>query len=143
MIRIISPGKTKDPCIGRLEEKLISRISRFHRIELIYPPVRAKGNPLKIMQEEARVMRRHLRGMVVVLDVGGRAMDTREFSRWLERNLHRPLSFVIGGPWGVSEDLKREADFLLSLSPMTFSHEMVRVMLLEQIYRAFFPTFNK
>ncbi len=143
MIRIISPGKTKDPCIGRLEEELISRISRFHRIELIYPPVRAKGNPLKIMQEEARVMRRHLRGMVVVLDVGGRTMDTREFSRWLERNIHRSLSFVIGGPWGVSDDLKREADFLLSLSPMTFSHEMVRVMLLEQIYRAFFPTFNK
>ncbi len=143
MIRIISPGRTRNPHIASMEEEFVSRISRFHRIRLIYPEVKAKGDPRRIMEEEERVMRKHIRGMLVVLDVEGRMMDTGQFSRWFEKNLHREPSFVIGGPWGVSDNLKRDADFLLSLSTMTFSHEMVRVMLLEQIYRAFFPTFNK
>jgi len=143
MIRIISPGKTRNFHLAKVEEELVSRISRFHPIRLIYPEVKAKGDPKKVMQEEERAIRRHLRGMLVVLDVKGKMMDTHEFSRWLEAHLHREPAFIIGGPWGVSEGLKREADLLLSLSPMTFSHELVRVMLLEQIYRAFFPTFNK
>ncbi len=143
MIRIISPGRTKNPHIASIEEDLVSRISRFHRVQLIYPQVRAKGEPRRVMEEEERVIRKYIRGMLIVLDVEGRMMDTEQFSRWLERNLHREPSFVIGGPWGVSGSLKMDADLLLSLSPMTFSHEMVRIMLLEQIYRAFFPTFNK
>ncbi len=143
MIRIVSPGKTRNPHIRAIEEELVSRISRFHKIQLIYPEVRAKGDPRRVMAEEEKIMRKHLRGMVVVLDVKGKMMDTEEFARWLEKNLHREPVFVIGGPWGISENLRRDADFVLSLSPMTFSHEMVRIMLLEQIYRAFFPTFNK
>jgi len=143
MIRIISPGRTKNPHIRAIEDDLVSRISRFHRIQLLYPEVKVKGDPRRVMEEEEKAMRKHIRGMLVVLDVEGRMMSTGEFSRWLEKNLHREPAFVIGGPWGVSENLKRDAELLLSLSPMTFSHEMARIMLLEQIYRAFFPTFNK
>ncbi len=143
MIRIISPGKTRNPHIRAIEDELVSRISRFHSIQLHYPEVKVKGEPRRVMEEEERAMRKYVRGMLVVLDVKGRMMDTEEFARWLERNIHREPSFVIGGPWGVSENLKRDAELLLSLSPMTFSHEMARIMLLEQIYRAFFPTFNK
>ena len=128
-----------------IEEQYAERINRFHRLELIYPKVRIKGSLPRemILREEEKAIRKYLGRRFVALDVNGKGMDTMEFSRWLKRNLSGTLDFIIGGPWGISEGLKREAMLLLSLSPMTFSHEMVRIMLLEQIYRAFFPTFNK
>ncbi len=145
MIRIISPGRTKNPAIRMLEEDYIKRISRFHRINLVYPDVRLSGKmPVDIiLKREEEVIRKYLKGRFIVLDVHGVRMSTGEFAGWLGRNLSGTLDFVIGGPWGVSSQLKEEASLLLSLSDMIFSHELVRVMLLEQIYRAFFPTFNK
>ncbi len=145
MIRIISPGRTKNPAIRMLEEDYIKRISRFHRINLVYPDVRISGKmPVDvILKREEEVIRKYLKRKFIVLDVRGVRMSTVEFTGWLKGDLSGTLDFVIGGPWGVSSRLKEDASLLLSLSDMTFSHELVRVMLLEQIYRAFFPTFNK
>ena len=77
--------------------------------------------------------------MVVLLDEHGRELTSREFAGYLERQAvsgRRRLVFVIGGPYGFSDAVRTRADGQLSLSRMTFSHEMVRLFFAEQIYRA-------
>ena len=77
---------------------------------------------------------------VVLLDSTGKSLTTEKFAAWLCKHRDqstRNLVFVIGGHEGISESLKRRADSCLSLSPLTFTHEMARCVLLEQIYRAF------
>ena len=75
---------------------------------------------------------------VVLLDEHGREMRSVEFARWLEqkRNTARRLVFIIGGPYGFSQAVYARANEQLSLSRMTFSHQMVRLVFTEQIYRA-------
>jgi 23S rRNA (pseudouridine1915-N3)-methyltransferase len=78
------------------------------------------------------------RDYVVALEVTGRAMTTIELARWLERRLAggRDLAFTIGGPDGHAPELLERADFRWSLSPLTWPHGLVRVMVAEQLYRA-------
>lgn len=77
---------------------------------------------------------------LVVLDLGGKALSSPELAAELE-SLRlvgtKVVNLVVGGPWGVAESLRVRADLLLSMGPMTFPHELARVMLLEQIYRAY------
>lgn len=75
---------------------------------------------------------------VVLLDEHGTEYRSMEFAKWIEkrRNGGRDLVFVIGGPYGFSPDVYNRADALISLSRMTFSHQMVRLIFVEQLYRA-------
>ncbi|WP_288919427.1 23S rRNA (pseudouridine(1915)-N(3))-methyltransferase RlmH [uncultured Prevotella sp.] len=75
---------------------------------------------------------------VVLLDEHGTEYRSMEFAKWVEkrRNGGRDLVFVIGGPYGFSPDVYNRADALISLSRMTFSHQMVRLIFVEQLYRA-------
>lgn len=75
----------------------------------------------------------------VLLDEAGKPFDSKAFSRWLESRFndsHKPLTFVFGGAFGFSPAFKQEADELISFSPMTFSHQLIRLVFMEQIYRA-------
>lgn len=77
---------------------------------------------------------------VVLLDERGREHTSEEFARWIEKRLgsgRKRLILVIGGPYGFSEEVYERADELLSLSRMTFTHEMVRLFAVEQLYRSF------
>jgi 23S rRNA (pseudouridine1915-N3)-methyltransferase len=77
---------------------------------------------------------------IVILDDKGKEFSTIEFSSWIENTLmlqKKRLVFIIGGPWGFSDEVYQKADMLLSLSRLTFSHQMVRLLFLEQLYRAF------
>ena len=76
--------------------------------------------------------------LVVLLDEHGTEYRSMEFAKWIEkrRNGGRNLVFVIGGPYGFSPDVYNRADALISLSRMTFSHQMVRLIFVEQLYRA-------
>lgn len=76
----------------------------------------------------------------ILLDENGKKISSVELSKLLEQWLvksSKKIQFYIGGPFGVNEDFKKEFDFLLSLSDMTFSHQLVRLILLEQLYRSF------
>jgi 23S rRNA (pseudouridine1915-N3)-methyltransferase len=77
---------------------------------------------------------------VVLLDERGKELKTVEFSGFLEKSFllsKKRIVFVIGGPWGFSENVYLRADYKLSLSKMTFPHQLVRLLFLEQLYRAF------
>ncbi len=77
--------------------------------------------------------------LLVVLDARGRSMSSERFSQWLGRRrveFPHPIAFVLGSDVGVAPELRSEADLVLALGPMTFPHELARLMLFEQIYRA-------
>ncbi len=93
----------------------------------------ASGTAAAIEREADRVLKK-LPGRFVLLDAGGKALDSPGLAEYL-RDRGR-VDLVIGGPYGVSQRLKDAAAERISLSPMTFTHQMARVVLLEQLYRA-------
>jgi 23S rRNA (pseudouridine1915-N3)-methyltransferase len=77
---------------------------------------------------------------IVLLDEKGKELRTVEFSEWVKKLLLLPkkrIVFVIGGPWGFSDEVNSRADLRMSLSKMTFPHQLVRLLFLEQLYRVF------
>lgn len=143
-------------CVGRLREKYYidaaaeyqKRLGAFCRFELRELAEQRLGeNPSEkeiaaALAREAEELRRNIPpgALVCAFCVEGRELDSPAFSALLERWTgagRSSLCFLIGGSFGLSEALKREADFRLSLSPMTFPHHLFRVMALEQLYRAF------
>jgi 23S rRNA (pseudouridine1915-N3)-methyltransferase len=132
-IRIAWVGKTKEPAIETLTDDYLKRIARY-----------AHASGLELKDEAAiislaRGERRKERHRLIVLDSPGRQLSSEELAHWLQREQMqaRPLLFAIGGPDGFSKETRREASFTLSLGKMTLPHELARVVLLEQIYRAF------
>lgn len=142
-------------CVGKLKERFYTeacaeyqkRLTRYCRLEVIELPEQRLGEdpaPAEIAQalaREAETIRSRLpkSGMAVALCVEGKQMSSEEFSRTLSDAAARGVSqasFLIGGSFGLAENIKRECALRLSFSPMTFPHHLARVLLLEQLYRA-------
>lgn len=137
--RFVWIGKTKDKNWRALQEEYLARLSHFARVEISeikesqpHDTKETEGKRiLEILPENA---------FTVLLDVAGKQIGSRELAgeieNWQNRSL-KEIVFIIGGHDGVSEAINTRANFKLSLSKMTFTHETARVILLEQIYRAF------
>jgi len=142
-LRFLWPGKTKNPDLRGLQALYESRIRPLAAIEVIETR-QARGlaerHAGKIRDLEAQGLERHLDGaFVICLDDHGKEMTSAEFARFLgsrEREAGTPLAFVVGGFLGLADRIAERADMKLALSRMTFSHELARVILLEQVYRA-------
>jgi len=133
-LRLVFLGKTRNPHCRALIDDYRKRIARFTSIEIVEWKT-TDGGPWAV--EEARG--KHASTPVVLLDADGKAMTSEEFARWLARQSNsgrRELVFLLGGAEGFARESKAKADVLLSLSRMTFPHELARVALLEQLYRA-------
>lgn len=135
MIRILTVGKTKESYLRQGINDFLERISHFHKIE--YVELKDKEN----LKEEAKdILGRIKDEFVVVLDEKGKECSSRIFAEFLKKKCleeGRNVLFIIGSAEGLHEDVKERADLLLSMSQMTFTHEMCRLFLSEQIYRAF------
>ncbi len=121
----------------------MSRINRFIPIRVVELKASRGWNklsPAEAMKKEAELLVKRLppNPFLVLLDVGGKEMNSAEFAEFLERARYgrENLVFAVGGPFGVHESLREEADLLLSLSPFTFTHDLARLVLVEQLYRA-------
>ena len=125
-------------------DRYVNRIRHFFPIEVTEIAAergRQSESDVAIMRaESARLMAAlPAQGHVTVLDERGRQMDSLKFSKWLERmTIEQPhgVSFVMGGDVGLADTIKQRADTLLALSAMTLPHQIARIVLLEQIYRA-------
>ena len=134
-IQLVFLGKTRNPHVKALLEDYQKRITRFSPIEVLEWKT-TDGGPWSVA--EARGKGEAV--PVVLLDAGGKTFSSEDFARWLakkERSGARKLVFLVGGAEGFADETKRAADELLSLGPMTLPHELARVVLLEQLYRAF------
>ena len=124
-------------------EKRLSRFGRFEEIELSDLPEPANSSPAieaQICEREGRAILQKVRegDIVIALCIGGKQLDSVQLSQALTRcgDTGRRVVFIIGGSLGLSPQVIARADFKLSFSPMTFPHQLARVMLLEQTYRA-------
>ncbi|MBI4164576.1 MAG: 23S rRNA (pseudouridine(1915)-N(3))-methyltransferase RlmH [Acidobacteria bacterium] len=141
-IRIIWEGKTKNPGLAALQADYAKRIGRFGEISIeeLAVPRGGAARGKKSSIAERRLLEK-LRGATkVVLDPRGREWSSEEFAEWLgQQAVHgrNELVFLIGGPDGISQTVREEADLLLSLSRMTLTTDWARALLLEQIYRGF------
>ena len=143
-IILMVTGRTRDEALEKLTRRYTARIGHYVPFELMeLPDVRTTRSTTEASQKQAEgaQMLRNIApaDCVVLLDEHGRQMTSREFAAFIDRKmstLPRNLVFVVGGPYGFSEEVRARADAMLSLSLMTFSHEMVRPFFAEQIYRA-------
>lgn len=133
-IRVVLLGKTRNPHLRALIEDYRRRIGHFTPIEVVEWKT-TDGGPWTIAEARGKAKS----APVVLLDAAGKALTSEEFARWLARQINsgrQQLVFLLGGAEGFAEQTKQEADVLLSLSKMTLPHELARVVLLEQLYRA-------
>jgi len=127
-------GKTKNPAIQSLTDEYLKRLRQFAEAE--GAAVKDEAALLKLCGDEGKGARRRL----VLLDLRGKQVSSEELAGFLREHQDRnpaPLVFAIGPADGFSEELCRKADFVLSIGKMTLAHELARVVLLEQVYRAF------
>lgn len=143
-IRLITVGKTAEPYIRAGLELYCGRIKHYIFFEMEeIPDIRqtASLSQAQIKQKEGLAILKVVRPgeCVLLLDERGKSFSSLEWARELENrmtHLSKDLAFVIGGPYGFSEEVYDRADGKISLSRMTFSHQMVRLIFVEQIYRA-------
>lgn len=142
-LRILWPGKTKNRELRGLEEYYLGRIRQLEPCQLVEIKT-SRGISEKfedrIKEIEAQGLEKHFQSdYIVCLSDQGKEMSSVEFARFLEdKTAHSPkgIAFVMGGFLGLAQRILDKADLLLSLSKMTFSHELSRIILLEQIYRS-------
>lgn len=133
------PGPHQEICdeyLKRLKSDIFIKI-----IELAETPFRSIAEREKVLKTETEKIKKAVpkNSLFVVLETAGKTFTSEKFAEQLDRLSEggaRPLAVVVGGPLGLSDEIKKEADLLLSLSPMTMPHDLARVVLLEQIYRA-------
>ncbi len=143
-ITLMESGKTRDPFIREGVELFRKRVVHYvpFRIETVPDLRNTKNlNMKEVQNQEGALMLKRIRpgDFLVLLDERGREHDSISFAEYLNTLEGRVnhLVFVIGGPYGFSEDMYQRADAKLSLSKLTFSHQLVRVIFMEQLYRAY------
>lgn len=147
-IRLIVVGKLKEKYLVDGIKEYTKRISGYTNIEIIevaderIPEKASLAEEVLVKAKEGRRILDKIKqdDYVILLDVGGKELDSVAFSKHIENCMIQgksTIDFVIGGSLGHGEDILQRANFRLSFSPMTFPHQLMRLILVEQIYRAF------
>lgn len=143
-IELIVVGKTTTPYLREGIERYVKRLSHYVPYEIrtigdIKTTKAMTPERQKEMEGELILQQFQPGDRVVLLDERGREMTSRRFAEYIDKDMNtvsRRLLFVVGGPYGFSQKVYDRADGMLSLSQMTFSHEMIRLFFTEQVYRA-------
>ena len=133
-LKVVWIGKTKEPAIQALTDDYVKRLSHYAEVEA--GAVKDESALLKFCAKDARPTKHSL----VLLDGGGKQLSSEELAKFLREHQERnplPLLFAIGPADGFSDKARQAAGLVLSLSKMTLPHELARIVLLEQLYRAF------
>ena len=139
MINILAIGKKHEPWIApgikRYEQRLRSP---WNTIWQLLPHSTAQGERARLEESERIITKLQSTDFVIVLDERGEQLNSPALSRTFERALShgRTPTLIIGGAYGVTDQLRQHADLVWSLSPLVFPHQLVRLIVVEQIYRA-------
>lgn len=141
MIKILCVGKIKERFYNDAINEYLKRLSKYTKIEIIEVPDVFEQNVENIKKKEKELLKKHIseKDYVITLEIEGKNLDSREFSKKIEDTLiiNSNIVFIIGGSYGIDEEIKNRSNYALSFSKFTFPHQLFRVILLEQIYRAF------
>lgn len=142
---LVCIGKTDENFVKTGIENYVKRLKHYIHFDIsVIPDIK---NAKHLTQDQQKIKEGELilkqignTDYIVLLDERGKAFRSVEFSKFLEKKMVASVQhivFIIGGPYGFSDEVYRRADQQLSLSKMTFSHQMVRLFFIEQLYRAF------
>ena len=142
---LLQTGKTSDKNVSELASLYSGRISKYCAFETITLPDIRNTKNMPVEEQKKREGEKIIQYLnsddhVILLDEHGKEYRTIDLAVWLDKQLmlsKKRLVFIIGGPWGFSDEVYRKADQKLSLSRMTFPHQLVRLLFLEQLYRTF------
>jgi 23S rRNA (pseudouridine1915-N3)-methyltransferase len=140
-LRFIWPGKTKDERLRSLIDEYLKRLSRFTRCEVIEVRESKTRDGAAATKESNRILEAIPNGStLLLLDVSGHEWSSHDLARQVqgwEKDAVKEIAIVIGGPTGVSADIQSRANVRWRLSRLTLTHEMARVIAVEQLYRAY------
>ena len=144
-INIICVGKIKEEFYSLACDEYKKRLGKFCQLDIFeisetyLPPNPSKAQIENAFEKEAVAIKNNIKGYVFVCDINSNQYSSEEFSNKIEKlsNTNSTISFVIGGSYGMSQKIKDIANEKISFSKATFPHHLARVILLEQIYRAF------
>ena len=141
MIKIICVGKLKEKYLTSAINEYSKRISKYSKLNIIEVNDIDKGSINEIIYKEGNDILKYInnKDYVVSLEIDGNSIDSLELARKIDTtfNNYSNIVFVVGGSYGLSDLVKERSNYSLSFSKLTFPHQLFRVMLLEQIYRAF------
>lgn len=146
-INIICIGKIKESFYRDAVAEYAKRLTRFCKLNILeLAESRLEGNDInKVKLNEGKSILSKLKGYVIILDLGGNMLSSPDLAEKidsLQSGGVSEISFVIGGSYGLSDEVKQKADFSLCFGKMTYPHQLMRVILSEQIYRAFMINSN-
>jgi len=144
-ITLLQTGKTTDKHVAELVDLYTNRIKKYSAFDIVTLPELKNTKNMPVQEQKSKEATKIIQSLtdddyVILLDEKGKELRTIEFAGALEKMFFLPkkrIIFIIGGPWGFSEEVYIRADFKLSLSKMTFPHQLVRLLFLEQLYRVF------
>ncbi|WP_027420914.1 23S rRNA (pseudouridine(1915)-N(3))-methyltransferase RlmH [Crocinitomix catalasitica] len=144
-IKLIAIGKTNESFLLEGENEYLKRITKYIGFEKIEIPDLKNAKNLsehEIKLEEGKLILKKIEGsgLVILLDDKGKEFTSMKFANWMQQKMnmsYKHITFVIGGAYGFSDAVYNIADQKISLSKLTFSHQMIRLFFIEQIYRAF------
>lgn len=147
-ITIISVGKLKERYLKEAVEEYSKRLSKYCKLDIIEvadekaPENMSRAEEEAVKQKEGQAILKHIKNdtYAIALAIEGKMLSSEGFSEFINGlgiKGKSNIAFIIGGSLGLSDEVLRRADYKLSFSPMTFPHQLMRVILLEQIYRGF------
>ena len=141
MIKIIAVGSVKENYLREAIQEYMKRLSKYTNIEIIEVKDEGLLEKDKAMEQEADKIKKHLspKDYIITMEIEGKEISSTEFASKIENifNENSNITFIIGGSYGLSNRIKELSNYKLSFSKMTFPHQLFRVILLEQLYRAF------
>ena len=141
MIKIITVGSIKEKYLKDAIEEYSKRLSKYTNLEIIEVKDEGLLEPEKAKEVEGEKIKKHIspRDYIITMEIEGNQLTSEEFAKKIENTLitNSNITFIIGGSYGISNEIKGMSNYKLSFSKMTFPHQLFRVNLLEQIYRAY------
>jgi rRNA large subunit m3Psi methyltransferase rlmH len=141
MIKIVCVGKIKEKYLKDAITEYQKRISKYTKLNIIEVKDYDYDDINKVLQEEKEQIEKHIdsKDYLITLEIEGKQITSEELAKTLDNTLtiNSNITFVIGGSYGIDQSIKNKANFHLSFSSLTFPHQLFRVLLLEQIYRAY------
>lgn len=138
MIKIITVGKIKEKYFIDAIEEYKKRITKYSKLEIIELSDLNYDKEKTLFEEGKNILSKiNEKDFIITMEIEGKKMDSIELSSFIDKNISRNITFVIGGSYGLSKEVKERSDYKLSFSDLTFPHQLFRIILLEQIYRSF------
>lgn len=141
MIKIITVGNLKEKYLKDALEEYKKRISRYTNIEIIEVNDEGHVEQEKAIKIEGQKILKYIsnKDYLITLEIEGKQLSSEEFATKIDNILieNSNITFVIGGSYGLSDEIKQKSNLHLSFSKMTFPHQLFRILLLEQIYRCY------